>query len=409
MSAHTLACVLLDFFIVSVERAGRADLRHKPVIVGGDPGQRGLVVGVSPEVMALGAVPGMLTWEALRLCPHAVLLAPRPHLYHETAQTILGILNIYSDHIEHNQLDCFYLTLPGADRAFIAGMQQHIAEQTGISTSIGVAASKFVAHTAARLHAPGGMEIVPPGQEASFLAPLPAEWIVADSKMRKLLARLGLRTIGDLARTPERQLVAQLGEAGKTLHRRALGKDGRSVRATYRREVVEREHIFDHAVNEREALRRWVAYLTTQVGKDVRAHQEHARSLTLTLGHLENEPTVLTTVLPKASNIDHTLRQAAFQLLAAWDGRGSVVSLGLEASLFGDEPGFQLTIFDQKGGDWEERQRRLDQAKTRIDQRYGPGAIMTAMMLDDEILAVMGRHRQKQKNEQRAQSCGGHH
>jgi len=395
MPAHTLACVLLDFFIASVELADRADLRHKPVIVGGAPGQRGLVVGVSPEAMALGAAPGMLTWEALHRCPHAVLLPPHPILYHDKAQMIRSILSIYSDHIEHNQLDCFYLTLPGADRAFIAGMQQQIAAQAGISASIGVAANKLVAHTAARLHAPGGLTIVPPGQEASFLAPLPAEWLVANDKTRKLLARLGLRTIGDLARTPEHQLVAQIGQAGKALRRHALGKDGRSVRTTGRCEAVEREHIFDHAMNEREALRRWVAYLSAQVGQDVRAHQEHARSLTLTLGHLETEPTVLTAVLPKASNVDHTLRQAAFHLLSAWDGRGSVVSLGLEAGLFSDEPGFQLSIFDQKGGDWEERQRRLDQATSKIDRRYGAGAIMTAMMLDDDILADMGRQRRK--------------
>lgn len=392
MPTPTLVCVLLDFFIASVELARRADLRGKPVIVGGDPKQRGLVVGVSAEAFALGAAPGMLTWEALHRCPHATLLAPHPILYHDTAQTIIGILSIYSDHIEHSQLDGFYLTLPGADRAFIAAMQRHIAEQTGVSASIGVATNKLVAHTAARLHAPGGLEIVPPGQEALFLAPLPAEWLVASDKTRKLLARLGLRTIGDLARTPEHLLVAQIGQAGKTLRRHAQGKDGRSVRTTHQREAVEREHIFDRAMHEREALRRWVAYLSAQVGQDVRAHQEHARALTLTLGHLEYEPTVLTTVLPKASNVDHTLRQAAFHLLSAWDGRGSVVSLGLEASLFPDEPGVQLTIFDQKSGDWEERQQRLDQAKSRIDRRYGPGAIMTAMMLDDDILTAMGRH-----------------
>jgi DNA polymerase-4 len=395
MAARTLACVLLDFFIATAEIEQRPTLRGKPVVVGGDPKQRGLVVGASPEAMGMGVVPGMLTWEALRCCPQATVIAPHPDLYHDKSLMAQSVLGIYSDHIEHSQLDCFYLTIPGNDRDLVAGMQQQLAEQIGVSASIGVAANKLVAHTAARLHAPGGLEIVPAGQEASFLAPLPVEWLAGGDKVRTLLARLGLRTIGDLARVPEHLLVAQVGEAGKALLRHAQGKDARAIRSTHDREAVEREHIFDHAMNEREALRRWVAYLSAQVGQDVRAHQENACSLTLTLGHLDTAPTVLTVVLPKASNLDHTLRQAAFHLLSAWDGRAGVASLGLEARIFSDEPGFQLNIFDQSGSDWEEDQHRLDKAKNGINKRYGQGAVMAAMMLDDDILADMGKQRRK--------------
>jgi DNA polymerase-4 len=395
MATRTLACVLLDFFIASVEVAGRPGLRGNPVIVGGDPQKRGLVVGASPEAMGMGVVPGMLTWEALRSCPQATLISPRPPLYHDKAQMVLSVLSLYSDTIEHSQLDCFYLAIPDHDRDLMAGLQQQLLEQTGLSVSIGVASNKLVAHTAAYLHMPEGLQIVSAGQEAAFLAPLPIERLVVDNKIRATLRQLGLRTIGDVARTPEHLLVAHTGEAGKALLRHAQGKDARTIRSTYQRETVEREHIFDHAINEREALRRWVAYLSAQVGQDVRSHQEYASALTLTLGHLDTEPTVLTVVLPKASNLDHTLRQAALHLLASWNGRASVVSLGLEANIFADEPGFQLNIFDQTGGDWEEEQLRLDRAKNGINKRYGQGAVMTAMLLDDDILADMGKPRRK--------------
>ena len=105
MPTRTIVCVLLDSFITTLESHQRPDLRGKPLLVGGDPKRRGLVVAASPEAAACGVAPGMSVWEALRLCPGAALLPPHPDLYHDRVQVVLGILSIYSSHIEHSQLE----------------------------------------------------------------------------------------------------------------------------------------------------------------------------------------------------------------------------------------------------------------------------------------------------------------
>ncbi len=395
MASRRIVCVLLDSFITSLERQARPDLRGKPLLVGGDPARRGLVVAASPEAAAFSIAPGMPTWEALRLCPQATLIAPHPDLYNNRAQMALSIMNLYSNHVEHSPLDCFYLAIAAPAGDILADLQRQLTEQIGVSVSLGCATNKLVAQIAALLHAPGGLTDVAAGQEDAFLAPLPLHWLAPDDKTRARLNRLGLNSIGDLARAPEHLLVAQLGEAGKTLRRHALGKDMRALRSTQHSETIEREQIFEHMINEREALRRWAAYLAAQVGQDLRAQESHARTLTMTLGQLDSAPAVLTTVLPKATDVDHTLRTAALHLLTAWDGRTNIVSLGIAASVINDTPGFQLNLFSSDDNAWEERQHRLDTAHNGINKRYGPGAVMLAMLLDDDILAAMGKPRRK--------------
>jgi len=308
---------------------------------------------------------------------------------------VLGILSLYADQVEHSQLDRFYLTLIGQVRDVLVDIQQRLAVQVGMSASLGAASNKFVAYIAARSRSPGGLVIVPAGQEAAFLSPLPVEWLVDNEKARQSLKRLGVRTVGDLARMPKHVLVSHLGELGEKLFRHAHGHDRCPLRGTQQRESVEWEHVFERAIADPEALRRWAVYLCGQVGQEIRAKGLQARTLTLTMGHLDGPPTVLTAILPKATDLDHTLRDAVLHLLRAWDGGTDVVSLGLEAGGFRTEPTFQLQLFSEQEATWEAKQRRLDRAKNGLNQRYGQGTVMAAMLLDDEILAAMGRLRRK--------------
>jgi DNA polymerase-4 len=420
MAARCIVCVLLDFFIVAVELQDHPRLRGTPVIVGGDPKKRGLVVAASAEAMAFGVTPGMPSWEALHRCPQATLLDAHPDLYQNKSHMVLNILGLYSDQIEHSRLDCFYLIVPGLTtaagaREVMTGLQQQLADQANLPASVGAASNKLVAYIAAGLHAPGGLVYVPPGEEASFLAPLSLEWLVTDGKMHSQLTKLGLRTIGDLARVPAAQLVAHIGQAGKVLLRHAQGKDARQLHPTQQREAVEWEHAFDRVMNDHDALRRWTVYLSGQVGQDLRSRAARARTLTLTLGHLDGSPTVVSAILPKATDLDHVLRDTALHLLGAWDGRAGVASLGLEAAVFNGEQGFQLQLFSEGSakGDGhrreeekreeerqqeqkqEERQHHLDHTKNGLNKRYGPGTVMAAMLLDDEILKAMGKRRRK--------------
>ena len=110
MATRNIVCILLDFFIISIELQNRDNLTGKPVIVGGDPKRRGLVVAASPEAMVYGVALGMPPWEALRSCPQAARLEAHPDLYHDTGQMALGILSLFGDQIEHSQLDVSTMT-----------------------------------------------------------------------------------------------------------------------------------------------------------------------------------------------------------------------------------------------------------------------------------------------------------
>lgn len=392
MAARSIVYVLLDFFIASLELEARPDLRGKPVIVGGDPRRRGLVVAVSPEAAAAGLGPGMPVWQALQRCPQAVLVSPHPDLYQARSQMALGVLSLYGDQVEQQSLDCFYLSIVGEAASLATEMRAHLAQQVGVSAAVGVAANKATAGLAARACSPGGLQIVPPGQEAAFVHPLPLAWLVGDSEKLERLQRLGLRTIGDLAAVPEHQATLHLGAGGKTLLRHAQGKDGRAVRATQQRLAVEWEHVFEHIMLDRSALRRWVVYLAGRIGQDIRSRKQRAHTLTMTLGRLDAAPIVLSAVLPKATDLDRPLRDTALQLVDGWDGRSGVMSLGIEAGVLLGEPIFQMHLFDEAEDEREESQRRLDHAKNGLNRRFGQGTVMAAMLLDDEILAAMGKH-----------------
>lgn len=395
MVGRRIVFVLINSFITTIEAETHPNLRGKPLIVGGDPRRRGLVVAASPETLDAGVRIGMPSWEALRIFPQAARVDAHPDLYANRAQMVLSILSLFGNQVEHSQLDGFYLTTTGDATEAMAEAQHQLAGQAGLSSSIGIAANKLTAQIAARQAAPIGMVNVPAGQEAAFLAPLPLDRLVDDGKQLTQLKRLGLRTIGDLAAVPEHMLAAQFGEAGKTLLRHAQGKDARSLRQTAQQETLEREHIFDRTVSDHESLRRWVVYLSGRVGQELRAKHQQARLLTLTMGHLDTMPTVASAILPKATDLDHNLRQATLRLLEAWDGRSGVASLGVEAGVFAAEPGFQLHLFDEEKDEWEEQQRHLDHAKNGLNRRYGQGTVMAAMLLDDDILGAMGRKRKK--------------
>src|ERR1700758_1591986 len=225
----------MDAFYASVELRDQPGLAGQPVVVGG-LSARGVVRSATYEARAFGVRSAMPVSRARRLCPQAVFIPPRHGLYGEVSKEVMAIFRSITPDVEPLSLDEAFLDVAGAQRRLGAPariaqvIRMQVREQQGITCSVGVAPIKFVAKIASARCKPDGMLVVPAAGLLDFLHPLPvgALWGVGD-RAEEVLARLGLRTIGDIAHVPEATLRRELGVAGAHLHALAWGRDERSV------------------------------------------------------------------------------------------------------------------------------------------------------------------------------------
>lgn len=240
---RTTASILhldLDAFFASVEQRDKPSLRGKPVVVGGI-GPRGVVATASYEARVFGVHSAMPTAEARRLCPHAAFLSGRFGAYRQASTVVMGLLAELSPLVEPLSLDEAFVDLaagpqrslePDALVALAGDLRARLAEAThGLTGSVGLGSSKFMAKVASELAKPDGIRLVEPGSEVALIAPMPARAIpgVGPATMERL-AKLGVATIADVQALSAKEIVRELGKAmGEGLHALAFARDDRPV------------------------------------------------------------------------------------------------------------------------------------------------------------------------------------
>jgi DNA polymerase-4 len=252
----------LDAFFAACEQLDHPELRGVPLVVGGDPESRGVVATASYEARAFGIGSAMSSAEARRRCPQAVFVPANHQRYRERSREVWGLVERLCPRIEQVGIDEGYLDLasvvePGAVRGYLGALQAAVRSETGLGCSLGAGGSKTVAKIASDRRKPGGIVVVPPGEDAAFLAPLalrllPGVGPRGDERLRAA----GCATIGDLAALGPAELAAVLpGKVGEELQRRARGLDDRPVaiepaepvtiscEETYARDLVDRERL----------------------------------------------------------------------------------------------------------------------------------------------------------------------
>jgi nucleotidyltransferase/DNA polymerase involved in DNA repair len=228
---RAIAHVDMDAFYASVEQRDRPELRGLPVIVGADPRGRGVVSACSYEARVFGVRSAMPISRAYRLCPHGVYLPVDMTKYGQVSTEIMAILGDFTPLVEPVSVDEAFLDLTGTETLWgpppeaVRRIKARIREATGLTASAGLAANKFVAKVASELRKPDGLVVVPAGEEAAFLAPLPIErlWGVGKATANELEA-LGVTTIGQLQRLAPAVLTARLGPHGPDLLDLAFGR-----------------------------------------------------------------------------------------------------------------------------------------------------------------------------------------
>ena len=386
MPSRTIIHVDLDAFFCSVEELLDPSLKSTAFAVGGAADQRGVISTASYEARKFGVHSALPTARALRLCPHLKLLPGRHRLYGEYSRRVMAFFDQETPLVEQISIDEAFLDFTGDARPggkIAATLQARIAAETGLPSSFGVATNKLVAKIATNVGKPKGLVVVPPGEEAAFLAPLPMSmlWGVGP-KTQARLAELGLRTIGDLAAWPAADLEQRFGAWGADLARHARGIDDRPVETEREAKSISKETTFARDVSDRAELRRTLLELCDQVGASLRRQGLVARTVKLKLRWPPFETITRQSTLPQSTDMDAEIFEAAFALFQAAWGRGRPVRLiGVGVSGL-QTPARQLSLFDSAPQD--QRAGKLAEAVDKIRAKYGWDAVKRASALNDE-------------------------
>ncbi len=394
MSDRTILHVDLDAFFAAVEQRDRPELRGKPVIVGGGgPDQRGVVSTASYEARKFGVHSAMPLRTAGRLCPQGVFLPVDGRKYQHESRRVMAILRRYTPQVQPVSIDEAFLDVTASRALFGDGEQiarsikEAVHAETGLTISVGVARTKLVAKIASDLRKPDGLVVVPPGEEASFLAPLPISrlWGVGD-KTAAALAEYGVRTIGDLAALPPAALERRLGKHGATLVERAQGIDPDPVAGGEPAKSIGHEHTFDRDTADREVVERTLLGMADGVAGRLRS--SGIRAVTITLKLRDSSFTTITrqTSLEVPADLTEPIYEAAVALLRRELHGQKIRLVGVTASNFRDRE--QLAMFD--AGE-DPRRHQAAEALDRIRSKYGDRAVTRARLVRTPLPAPFER------------------
>ncbi len=384
MASRSIIHADLDAFYASVEVLDDPSLRGKPVIVGGGPGDRGVVSAASYEAREFGVQSAMPLRTAARRCPHGVFLPGRPARYRELSDQVMRIFADYTPLVEPISLDEAFLDVTASTAAFGEGeaiarrIKRRVLDEIGLVVSVGVATNKLCAKVASDLRKPDALVVVPPGGEADFLAPLPIRrlWGVGP-QAQAALADYGIATIGQLAAIPPGTLHRRFGRHGDDLSARARGIDRSSVEIVHQPKSVGHEHTFDVDSADVGRLEATLLDLAESVASRLRRHELAAGSVQLKLRYEGFETLTRQAALPRQTRESAVLYEAALGLLRRTlvEGRG-VRLIGITAINLSDAQ--QLTLFDAP-----DRTDRLTRSIDAVRGRFGERSITRARLLTE--------------------------
>lgn len=372
----------MDAFFASVEIRRRPELRGRPVVVGG--GQRGVVAAASYEARRYGVRSAMSMTQALRRCPSAVVLPPDRGAYSAASAEVMAILRDVTPLVEPLSLDEAFLDVAGAIRlhgrpgVIAAGIRAATADRLGLTCSVGVAPTKFVAKLASARCKPDGLLVVPAQRVLDFLHPLPvtALWGVGE-RTAEPLRRLGIRTVGDLAGTPLDTLRRAVGSAAaEHLSALAHGVDPRPVEPEEVERSISADRTLDADLTAEADVFRELLRLADEVGNRVRARGFAARTVGIKIRFADFRTVTRVRTLPSWTAATDEIYATAVDLFRALDldrPRIRLVGVKCEGLRAVDSISEQLTL-DLAAADSLPRtgtDRVADAARTR----FGAGAL----------------------------------
>ncbi|MFN7269215.1 MAG: DNA polymerase IV [Cereibacter sp.] len=374
-----------DAFYASVEKRDNPALRDQPVIVGG--GTRGVVSTCCYIARISGVRSAMPMFQALRLCPQAVVVKPRMSVYAEVSRQIRALMERLTPAIEPLSLDEAFLDLTGTERlhgappaVLLARLVRQMEEGLGITGSIGLSHNKFLAKIASDLDKPRGFSVIGRGDTAEFLRPKPVRiiWGVGEAG-QAALAAAGIRTIADLLRWDRRDLQARFGSMGDRLFHLARGEDTRPVKRDERMKSISAETTFDEDTSDPGVLDGHLWRLAERVSDRAKAKDLAGRTITLKLKRADFRIVTRRHSLPDPTHTTDALYREARALHdAARDpGPFRLIGIGLSDLTVAGDADRMSDLLDPQAA----ARRAAERATDAIRARFGKDAIIKGRAL----------------------------
>jgi DNA polymerase-4 len=383
----------MDAFYALASLLSRPELKGTPVIIAGG-GNRGVVLSATYEARAFGVSAAMPIARARRLCPQATVVAPDYARYERISRAVMAVFDSVTPIVEPLSLDEAFLDVSGARRRLGSPRQiaqrirDTIADEQGITCSVGVATTKFIAKLASGLAKPDGLLVVPEAEVVGFLHQLPvgALWGVGD-RTEEALQRLGLHTVADIANTPVDTLRRALGDnAGPALHALAWGRDSRPVMPTRRERSIGADETFSFDVDDPAYIHRELLKLSDRTAARVRAAGMVGRTISIKVRFSDFTTITRSKTLRDPTDVSRDIyatARALFDGLGLQRARLRLVGVRVEGLLDSDQAPIQGLLDEPEHG-WRDADRAVDQASAR----FGAGAVRPASLVEGEWLAT---------------------
>ncbi len=380
MSEHrSILHVDMDAFYASVEQFDNPEFAGQPVIVGGTGG-RGVVAAASYEVRRFGVHSAMPMREALKRCPHAVVVRPRMKRYREVSEQVFEIFGEFTDLVEGLSLDEAFLDVTGSmglfgsAEAMAREIKNRIRVRTGLTASVGVSHNKLLAKLASEMNKPDGLAMIRPAEVATILDPMPVRRLHGiGAKTAARLEQQGIHTLGQLRRAPESVLWPLFRRETREMRERAAGIDDRPVISDAPEKQISSEETFDVDIKDHEELRQRLAHLADRTAERLRARQLKAGMISIKVRRRDFETYTRQKSFSPPTQETRLVVQVATELLNRWldeQPRAAVRLLGVGVSDLA--PAQQLDLFTTRES---AESGKLDETLDRIRGKYGTEAV----------------------------------
>ena len=381
----TVLHVDMDAFYASASLLTRPELRGTPVIIGG--GDRGVVLSATYEARRFGVAAAMPMTRARRLCPQATVIAPDHRLYSRISESVMTVFTDVTPLVEPLSLDEAFLDVAGAVRRLGppgqigARIRDTVADEQGITCTVGVAPTKFVAKLASGLAKPDGLLVVPRDEVVPFVQQLPvaALWGVGE-RTEEQLVRLGLRTVADIAHTPVTTLRRALGETGVHLHELAWGRDPRVVAPIRREKSVGADQTFAYDIDDPAEIHRRLLQLAERTAARARAQGMRGRTVTIKVRFADFSTITRSRTIREHTDVTRDIYLTArglFDDLGLQRARLRLVGVRLEQLVPAQVAPIQTILGEPEHG-WRDADRAVD----RASRRFGKGAVVPGSLVD---------------------------
>ena len=386
----------MNAFFISCEMTRNASLVGIPAAVAGDPKKRsGIILAANYEARSYGVKTTMVLHQALKLCPKLIMVPPDHHFYQQKSEEVMALLSNYTPVLEQNSIDEAWLDMTGTEGLFGSPLKaakrimDEIKDRLGLPCSIGIAENKFLSKMAAEMKKPLGITEMWQRDIPAKLWQLPVkEMYGVGTKTAEKLNRMGIKTIGDLAKSDVNLIVQAFGKGGSEIHLHANGMDDSPVLAREDDDMksIGRSTTLPEDISDVEKAKLVLMELADDIGMTARRHDKKGRTVHITLKYSDFRVVTKQATIPATCTTREIYQAGCFLPEQNWNQSHPVRLIGISLSGFHEDGCLsQPSLFDQmESNSAKDKSRQIDEVMDKIRNRHGTETITFATLVKKE-------------------------